>query len=97
MTIDELNNLNKNEIVIITNICDDLNTYHSYIIGDELEFLSIKPEYSYTSRAQDGNIYVFLMIRNDHKMLCEFGEDVCGYMEIKKVLVRNEKLNELGI
>ena len=93
MTLEDLKSLRPGDVVVITKIDEYLNngtTSKDYYVGEEMTFLI-------------WNEWVdFLKHSNPDKpgqlgTIAHFGEGVCDYIERKAKLVRERKLNELGI
>ena len=93
MTLEELKSLQPGDVVVITKIDEYLNngtTSKDYYVGEEMTFLV-------------WNEWVdFLRHNNPNKpgqlgTIAHFAEGVCDYIERKVKLVRERKLNELGI
>jgi hypothetical protein len=94
MTLEELKSLQPGDVVVITKIDENLNngtTSKDYYVGEEMTFLVcdrwydfLRPSKADKSLKQLGTI-------------AHFSHGVSEYIERKVKLVRERKLNELGI
>lgn len=89
MTLEELKTLKPGEVVVITKIDGYINnetTSKDYYVGEEMTFWSLDTWFNF-----------YRPYRDSIGRISHFGPGVCDYIERKVQLVRNNKLNKLGI
>jgi hypothetical protein len=85
MTLEELKSLRQGEKVIFTKVDSEIRKYYNHEVGNEMIFLDL-----------DEGLQVANFMRNS-VTISHFSYDICNYIERKTTLIRNEKLNQLGI
>lgn len=94
MTLEELKSLQPGDVVVITKIDEYLNngtTSKDYYVGEEMTFLIWNEWVDFLRSSKADKSLKQLGI------IAHFSEGVCDYIERKVKLVRERKLDELGI
>jgi hypothetical protein len=110
MTIDELKSLRKGELVVFTKIDEKITDYHNHQVGDEMTFIEIEEAYKIGSSVPCIFICFFALRNRDVvnflrksepsyelDTISHFSYEICHYIERKTKLIRDKKLNDLGL